>query len=84
MYYVYILQSQKDLGFYTGLAKDISRRLREHNSGQVKPTKGRRPLMVVHTERAMTLSEARNREKFLKTGAGREFRDQVLKKNIPR
>ena len=84
MYYVYILKSQKDFQFYTGLTKDVSRRLQEHNSGQVKPTKGRRPLMVVYTEQVATLSEARNREKFFKTGSGRLYRDKMLKTNIPR
>lgn len=79
MHYVYILQSQKDGEFYTGLAKNVSRRLQEHNGGHVKPTKGRRPLLLVHTEEFQTLAEARAREKFFKTGKGRELRDRILK-----
>lgn len=78
MYYVYILQSQKDFGFYTGLTENISRRLREHNSGQVKATKARAPFMVTYTEMFETRQKARAREKFFKTGAGREFRDRIL------
>ncbi|MFH1473116.1 MAG: GIY-YIG nuclease family protein [bacterium] len=85
MYYVYILQSLKDSKFYTGLAKDVPRRLSEHNGGFVKPTKGRRPLKLVYTEKFKTLAEARSREKFFKTGSGREFREEILKqKHIPR
>lgn len=83
MYYVYILQSQKDFGFYTGLTENISRRLREHNSGQVKATKARAPFVVIYTEIFDTSQEARVREKFFKTGAGREFRDRILD-SIPR
>ena len=81
MYYVYILQSLKDSAFYTGLAKDVGRRLREHNTGHVKPTKGRRPLAIVYTEEHATLALARAREKFFKTGAGRELREKLI--NIP-
>ena len=85
MYYVYILQSLKDLNFYTGLAKNIPKRLSEHNGGFVKPTKGRRPLRLVYTESFQTLTEARRREKFFKTGSGRKFRDKILERNnIPR
>jgi len=85
MYYVYILQSQKDLGFYTGLAKNVSRRLQEHNGGHVKPTKGRIPLKLVYIEEFRTLAQARSREKFFKTGIGREEREEILRKNnIPR
>ena len=84
MYYVYILQSQKDLNYYTGLAKDLERRLQEHNSGQTKATKSRRPFKIVYTEKFETLEQAREREKFFKTGSGREFRNEILKNNIPR
>jgi putative endonuclease len=31
-YYVYVLQSQKDKNFYTGFAKDIRKRVKEHQS----------------------------------------------------
>lgn len=79
MYYIYILKSQKDLRFYTGMTKDIGRRLKEHNSKQVKATKSRTPFKVVYAESFATLAEARAREKFFKTGSGREFRDKILK-----
>ncbi|MEK7531527.1 MAG: GIY-YIG nuclease family protein [Patescibacteria group bacterium] len=85
MYFVYILQSQKDFGFYTGLAKDITRRLREHNAGQIRPTKSRIPFRLVYSESFITRAKARSREKFFKTGTGRELRDKILKnKIIPR
>jgi putative endonuclease len=83
MYFVYILQSEVKDHFYTGLTKDLTRRLQEHNSGQVKPTKAFAPFKIVHTEEFETLSEARAREKFFKTGTGRELRNKILS-NIPR
>jgi putative endonuclease len=82
MYFVYILQSEMKNHFYTGLTKDLTRRLQEHNSGQVKPTKAYAPFRIVHTEEFKTLLEARSREKFFKTGTGRKLRSKIL--NIPR
>lgn len=79
MYFVYILQSQKDLGFYTGFTKDISRRLQEHNSGQTRSIKNRIPFKLVYYEKFDTLMEARKREKFFKTGSGRELRSSFVK-----
>lgn len=85
MYYIYILQSQKDSGFYTGLTKDLSRRIREHNTGGVQATKARRPFVLLYSEHYTTRTEARAREKFFKTGEGREFRDSIARrKSIPR
>jgi len=83
MYCVYILQSQKDGTFYTGITENISRRIREHNAGQNKSTKHRAPFSLVYSEEYEARTDAREREKFLKTGSGGEFRDNILK-NIPR
>ncbi|MDP3741280.1 MAG: GIY-YIG nuclease family protein, partial [bacterium] len=32
MYYVYILQSEKDKSFYTGYTTDLKARLKDHNA----------------------------------------------------
>ena len=48
LYYVYILQSQKDNNFYTGYTKDLKKRLKEHKSGDVKSTRNRRPLELIY------------------------------------
>jgi putative endonuclease len=79
MYFVYILKSKKDNRFYTGLTKDIDRRIHEHNSGFVKATKSRIPFVLVYKEKVDTLQKARTKEKWLKSGEGREFRDSFLK-----
>jgi len=85
MYYVYILQSEKDSRFYTGLTNDLSRRLGKHNSGQMHSTKAHAPFKLMYCEEYETRVEAREREKFFKTGAGRELRSIILEtNNIPR
>ncbi len=82
MYFDYILQSQSDNTFYTGLSSDVARRLKEHNAGLTKTTKARIPWHVIHIEEFSTRSEARAREKFLKSGIGREWRDTFLAQRV--
>jgi putative endonuclease len=64
---------------YVGSSKDIENRLSEHNKGKSKFTKSGIPWKLIYKESFSTLSEARKREKFLKTGVGRKMLDQILK-----
>ncbi len=84
MYYVYILKSEQGNHYYTGLTNNLKRRLFEHNSGYTKSTKAYIPYKIVYKEIFSTRTEARVREKFLKSGVGREFRNKILYENIPR
>lgn len=72
-YFVYVLKSEKDGRLYKGQTSDLARRLEEHNSGKVKSTKGFMPWNLVYFETFETREEAVLREKYLKTGIGREF-----------
>jgi len=67
MYYVYILKSKKDGKLYTGHTEDLERRIADHNSGKVRSTVVRRPFELVYSEYYPTRSEARWRERHLKT-----------------
>ncbi|MBP9865844.1 MAG: GIY-YIG nuclease family protein [Candidatus Omnitrophica bacterium] len=71
-YWVYILQSQKDGQLYTGMTKDLSGRLEAHNHGRVPSTKHRLPLKLIYSEEVSNSQNARVREKYWKSGAGRE------------
>jgi putative endonuclease len=73
MLFVYALQSQQKNFIYVGMTDNIERRLKEHNSGNVRSTKFYRPLKVIYTEPHRTRIEARSREKYLKSGIGKEF-----------
>ncbi len=55
------------------MTKDINRRIREHNYGKITSTEARRPLELVYYETVEDRKKAREREKFLKSGCGREF-----------
>ena len=70
---VYVLYSKKYDRFYVGFTQDLKRRLKEHNSGKTKSTKAYLPWVVVYTERVEERTQARKREKYLKSGVGREF-----------
>jgi putative endonuclease len=72
-YSVYVLQSLIDHKHYVGLSSDVRKRLKMHNFGKVKSTKGRRPLILIYQEEVGTLSETRKREKYFKSAAGRNF-----------
>jgi putative endonuclease len=64
---VYILQSQASGKFYIGCAGDAAARLKEHNRGQTLSTRGRGPWILVYQEQFDTLSQARMRERQLKS-----------------
>jgi putative endonuclease len=78
-HYVYILLSLFDKKLYVGYTKDLKKRIMEHNRGQNFSTKSRRPLEPIFFEAFRNESDARAREKFFKTGWGRQYIKKVLK-----
>ena len=78
MEFVYILRSEKDRKLYIGLTNNLTRRLEEHNTGRVFSTKGRKPMKIVRVEEYSNRKEAAEREKFLKTGQGRELLKKII------
>lgn len=68
---VYVLLSLKDNRTYVGSTNDFNRRLADHESGRVVSTKHRLPLKILFTEEFENLKEARKRELYYKSGAGR-------------
>jgi putative endonuclease len=72
MYTVYVLKDVKGK-HYKGLTNDLERRLREHKSGHTITTSKMQGLKLVYSETFNTFPEARAREKYFKTAAGRRF-----------
>ncbi len=66
VFYVYILKSKKDYGLYVGFSANLKERFKEHNAGQVKSTKTRRPLELIYYESYKSEKDARKRENNLK------------------
>jgi len=75
--YVYVLKSSKDGVRYVGSGNNPAERLRRHNKGDYRFTKGHRPWILVYQEEYYSRFEAMKREKFLKSGQGRKFLDCV-------
>jgi putative endonuclease len=67
MHYAYILRSLKDGTYYYGSADDIAARLKQHNTGKVRYTKGHLPHELSYREEFATRSEAVVRQRFFKT-----------------
>jgi len=73
MYYVYVLESASDKGWYIGYTGDLRLRLRQHQNGVSRSTLHRRPWNLIYYEAYMEKDDALGRERFLKSGAGRVF-----------
>jgi putative endonuclease len=79
MFYVYVLTSAMDGGFYIGCTKDLKKRLKAHDSGQVESTKKRLPMKLLYYEACLDEKDAFHREKYLKTTYGRRYLKHRLK-----
>ena len=79
MYYVYIIQSEKDSLFYTGFTTDLNRRISEHNNGTQVSTKNRAPFQLVYYEWGLNKEDAIAREKYLKSGMGKKYINNRIK-----
>jgi putative endonuclease len=73
MHYIYVLQSEKNMEFYTGYTKDLKLRFEQHDKGLVESTKNLRPLKLIYYEACLSQQDATKREKYLKTYHGRMF-----------
>jgi len=73
MHYVYVLQSDSDSGLYIGYSGDLRRRLAQHQAGAATATAHRGPWRLIYYEAYIEENDARGREEFLKSRAGRRF-----------
>ncbi len=80
MVYVYIIRSKKDNKLYTGVTFDLRKRFSEHNKGKVVSTKNRVPFELVYYEGCMNKDDAFTRERYLKTGMGKRYLSNRLKR----
>ena len=79
MFFVYLLKSLKDGGFYTGFTDNLDRRIKKHNDGSVASTKTRKPLELVYFEGCRNKTDALHREIYLKTSWGKKYIKNRLK-----
>jgi len=76
---VYVIKSKEGL-HYTGMTEDFSKRLYEHNNYKLSFwTKRGSEWKLIYSENFSNKIDALKKEKWLKSGVGREF----LKNNVP-
>jgi len=74
MHFLYILKSLKDSKLYIGTTNNLHRRLKQHNNGQSKSTKYRRPFVLIYQEIYPSKNQAMKREWYFKnTGEGNKL-----------
>ena len=73
MFFVYAIKSDIRDYIYVGLTDNVERRFAQHTAGYEKTTKPYRPFKLIHVEPFPTRELARNREKYLKSGVGKEY-----------
>ncbi|WP_425237279.1 GIY-YIG nuclease family protein [Ulvibacterium sp.] len=78
MYYVYALWSEEHDKIYVGFSNEPNRRLKEHNAGKSSFTRQYVPWQKFYMERAENSIEARKKEKYYKSGWGRQRLKSIL------
>jgi putative endonuclease len=74
LYYVYVLYSKAHHRYYVGSSSDPTKRLLSHNDPRNNGwTKRFRPWTIIYTETFNSKLEALKRERWFKSGVGREF-----------
>lgn len=80
MWYVYILESQKDKRWYTGVSSDLRKRFAQHQKGESTWTRGRGPFNIIYYEACIQREDATAREKYLKSGPGKKYLSNRIKR----
>ena len=63
---VYAIKSEVNGDIYVGMALDANKRLREHNSGKNRYTKGLKPWILIYTETHPDLGVRKKERKIFK------------------
>ena len=72
MYFVYAISSLTRNYIYVGMTKDIEQRVKRHNDGRERTTKPYVPFELIYSEECETRPKARIKEKYWKSGIGKE------------
>jgi putative endonuclease len=78
--YVYIIQSEKTLGYYIGQTDDVEKRLKEHNSSDNQDyTKRDQPWVLIKTILCNCRIQARKIETHIKKMKSRKYIENLIK-----
>ncbi len=77
-WHVYVIENEEGRRYVGYTGREPERRLQEHNDGLNRWTRVHRPWCLVYSECHQAKADALRRERYLKTGAGREERDRLV------
>jgi putative endonuclease len=84
MVWVYAIASLVKNYIYVGMTINLDDRFSRHNQGRERTTKPYKPFVLIYSEKCIDRIEGRSREKYWKSGAGKEklrlMRDQFFPK----
>ena len=72
MVWVYAISSLNFNYIYVGMSINVNERFERHNHGRERTTKPYTPFKLIYTEECENRIEARKREKYWKSGVGKE------------
>jgi putative endonuclease len=72
-YFAYAISSVDRDYIYAGISDNVERRVDQHNNGYEKTTRPYRPFRLIYTEKFNTRIDSRKKEKFLKSGLGKQY-----------
>lgn len=75
MHFVYILK-QSDGNYYAGSTSNLEKRKQQHDDGQNRSTKDKRPLGLIWSAQFSSKKLADNFEKYLKSSSSFAFRNK--------
>lgn len=82
VWFLYVVEC-RDKTLYTGIAKDVARRIKEHNAtARCRYTRSRKPVKLVYWEKCRDCSTARKREYEVKSLSREQKRALVDSKKI--
>lgn len=79
MYYFYVLQFEKNKKLYYGYTGNLKKRIVEHKSGKSVFTSRNGDFELIFYEAYKNKKDAKEAEKYFKTGHGREVLKEKLK-----
>ena len=80
MFFVYLLESKTDKGWYIGYTSNLKRRVQEHQNGYgCRTTSMKNDWKLIYFECYLNQRDALGREKFLKGGSGRTYLKKQLR-----
>lgn len=78
IYYVYAIKSIERNYIYVGMTDNLERRIAQHNNKREQTTRPYAPFKIIYTKEFDSRNSARQEEKRLKSGFGKEFLKSLI------